>query len=45
MRSAEGKARPWESQGQSGKARERLRRRGTEPKEWSTGGRELKEHR
>lgn len=42
-RGAEGKARPWESQGQSGKAREGWSWRRTEPEEWSMGGRELKE--
>lgn len=42
-RGAEGKARPWELQGQSGKAREGWRQRRTEPEEWNMGGGELKE--
>lgn len=42
-RGAEGEARPWESQGQSGKAREGQRRRRTEPEECNMGGGELKE--
>lgn len=42
-RGAEGKARPWESKGQSGKARERWGWRRTQTGEWNVGDGELKE--